>query len=78
MAVERFETLPIRVERPAGLFAQAWTLARRLGWAKSYDAEYVALAMLTGAPLLTLDDRLRRGAAHLVEMPLLADLPPSR
>jgi len=30
-----------------------------------YDAEYVALARILAAPLLTRDARLRRGAGHL-------------
>jgi predicted nucleic acid-binding protein len=44
----------------------AWEVADGLGWAKTYDAEYVALARLLGCRLLTLDERLRRGAGHLV------------
>jgi predicted nucleic acid-binding protein len=47
---------------------QALLLARSLGWAKAYDAEYVALAMRQSCPLLTTDERLFRGAGHLVEM----------
>jgi predicted nucleic acid-binding protein len=43
-------------------------LARSLGWAKSYDAEYVVLAQRRRCPVLTTDDRLARGAGHLVEM----------
>ncbi len=64
----------IRREQPDGLFERAWELAQQLGWAKSYDAEYVALALNIGSPLVTLDGRLRRGASHLVQMPLLTDL----
>ncbi|MGI8829736.1 MAG: hypothetical protein ACR2I5_08225 [Candidatus Limnocylindria bacterium] len=41
--------------------------AEQLGWAKTYDAEYVALAQLLGCRLLTRDDRLRRGAARVLE-----------
>jgi predicted nucleic acid-binding protein len=36
-----------------------------MGWAKTYDAEYVALARLLGARVVTLDARLRRGADRL-------------
>jgi len=44
------------------LGAEAWRIADELGWAKTFDAEYVALAGLLGCRLVTLDARLRRGA----------------
>ena len=34
-----------------------------LGWAKTYDAEYVALAQILDIPILTRDRRLARGGA---------------
>jgi predicted nucleic acid-binding protein len=74
VAVGRLASLPIRYERPDGLAEHAWDLARSLGWAKSYDAEYVALALAYEASLFTIDERMRRGAGHLVPMPSLADL----
>jgi predicted nucleic acid-binding protein len=40
-------------------------VADELGWAKTYDAEYVALAGLLGCLLVTLDARLRRSADRL-------------
>jgi predicted nucleic acid-binding protein len=61
----RLEVAPIRPEAPDGLGAVAWRLADELGWAKTYDAEYVALASLLGCRLVTLDGRLRRGADRL-------------
>jgi predicted nucleic acid-binding protein len=36
-----------------------------MGWGRTYDAEYVALATLLGCRLVTLDTRLRRGADRL-------------
>ncbi|MCA1840630.1 MAG: type II toxin-antitoxin system VapC family toxin [Actinobacteria bacterium] len=53
---------------PKGLYLEAWLVAQELGWAKTYDAEYVALARLQGCRLLTRDARLQRGAGHLVEV----------
>ncbi len=44
---------------------EAWQIANELGWAKTYDAEYVALASLLGCRLVTVDGRLRRGADRL-------------
>jgi predicted nucleic acid-binding protein len=61
----RLERGRIRRRAPARLGAKAWDLANELGWAKTYDAEYVALAGLLKCRLVTLDARLRRGAARL-------------
>lgn len=74
--VDGLATIPIHYEVPEGLYRHAWELARQLGWAKTYDAEYVALAVLSSTPLVTLDARLRRGAAAVVEMPLLTEIEP--
>lgn len=73
-AVELLASLPIRYGRPDGLAARAWDLARSLGWAKSYDAEYVALALVSEAPLVTIDEHMRRGVGHLVPVPTPAEL----
>ncbi len=61
----RLAELPIRCEEPRELGAEAWRIATELGWAKTYDAEYVALASLLDCRLLTVDGRLRRGADRL-------------
>lgn len=58
---------PIRKRAPRNLHAEAWRIAEQLGWAKTYDAEYVALASLLGCRLLTRDDRLRRGSARVID-----------
>jgi predicted nucleic acid-binding protein len=47
---------------------QAWVVADELGWARTYDAEYVALARSLECRLVTLDERLRRGAGRVVEV----------
>jgi predicted nucleic acid-binding protein len=53
---------------PDSLYREATRIAGQLGWAKTYDAEYIALASIEGCPLITADGRLRRGAGHLVEI----------
>jgi predicted nucleic acid-binding protein len=74
-ATERLKVAPVEVVRPEGLAAAAWEIADALGWAKTYDAEYVALARLLDRPLLTVDARLARGAGHVVSVVGPADIP---
>lgn len=61
----RLEAGPVRRREHRRLGEEAWRVADELGWAKTYDAEYVALALLLGCRLVTLDVRLRRGADRL-------------
>lgn len=61
----RLEDCPVAVESPPALGREAWRVADDLGMGRTYDAEYVALASLLGCRLVTLDVRLRRGAARL-------------
>lgn len=68
IALERMRGLPIERRAPEGLAGEAWRVADTLGWAKTYDAEYVALARLLGCGLLTLDARLLRAAGRLVDV----------
>lgn len=61
----RLEDCPVeRVDRPE-LGEEAWRIANELGLAKTYDAEYLALARLLECRMVTLDRRLRRGADRL-------------
>ncbi|HEV3323165.1 MAG TPA: type II toxin-antitoxin system VapC family toxin [Solirubrobacteraceae bacterium] len=61
----RLEDADVKLETHSGLADEAWRIADDLGWAKTYDAEYVALASLLGCRLVTVDGRLRRGADRL-------------
>jgi predicted nucleic acid-binding protein len=47
--------LPIRLLGDGVLRRRAWDIADRLGWASTYDAEYVALTQLQADALITLD-----------------------
>lgn len=64
-ALAALDACPVKPRAPRGLRAEAWRVADELGWAKTYDAEYVALARLLRCRLLTVDGRMRRGAARL-------------
>jgi predicted nucleic acid-binding protein len=66
--------LPIAVVRDPELYPRLYATAVRLGWAKTYDAEYVAAATLVSSPLVTRDARLARGAQALVEVLAPADV----
>jgi hypothetical protein len=67
LAFDRLLSAPVDERRPRRLLESAWEVAEELGWAKLYDAHYVALARMLDMPLLTLDGRLRRGAAGVVQ-----------
>ena len=67
-ATKKLSILPIRARRPASLYEEAVRIADRFGWAKTYDAEYVALARLSRCRLLTIDARMAAAVASLVEV----------
>ncbi|HEY2073655.1 MAG TPA: type II toxin-antitoxin system VapC family toxin [Gaiellaceae bacterium] len=58
--------MPIRLLGDAVLRRRAWEVATELGWAETYDAEYIALAQVQRSTLVALDARLRRSAEGLV------------
>jgi predicted nucleic acid-binding protein len=73
-ALRSLDGLPITAHRGPDLHRRAFELATDLGWAKTYDAEYVALAEQLEIPLLTVDERLRRGASRRVRCLAPGDL----
>ena len=67
-AFQRLLAASLTVHASSELVSDALELARTLGWARTYDAEYVVLARSLNAGLLTLDARLASGISHLVEV----------
>jgi predicted nucleic acid-binding protein len=58
--LERIWAMPIRLLGDAVLRRNAWRFADQLGWAATYDAEYVALTKLQADAYVTLDADLAR------------------
>ena len=50
------------------MIEEAWRIADRLGRAKTYDAEYLALARLLKCRLLTADAKLKVAGSRLVDV----------
>src|SRR5918912_999718 len=63
----RIGRMPIRLLGDAVLRRRAWDLADRLGWASTYNAEYVALTQLQADAFVTLDAELARSVEGIVE-----------
>jgi predicted nucleic acid-binding protein len=64
--VTRINSLKVRFLGDKVLQRQAWKLADQLGWATTYDAEYVALTKLQADALVTSDPDLVRAVSGLV------------
>jgi len=64
--LERIRALPIRLLGDAVLRRRAWDVAEQLGWAETYDAEYVALTQLQADAFVTLDAKLARRLERIV------------
>jgi predicted nucleic acid-binding protein len=62
----RIGRMPIRLLGDAVLRRRAWEVADQLGWASTYDAEYVALTQLQADALVTLDAELARSVEGIV------------
>ena len=74
IGLDRLASADVSPRRPKGLTEEAWRLADRLGWAKTYDAEYLALARLLRCRLLTTDAKLKASGSDVVEVIGPADL----
>lgn len=66
IALERLAAADVSPRRPKGLIDEAWRIADRLGWAKTYDAEYLALARILKCRLMTTDAKLKAGGSGVV------------
>jgi predicted nucleic acid-binding protein len=62
----RIGRMPIRLLGDAVLRRRAWEVADQLGWASTYDAEYVALTQLQADAFVTLDVKLARSVEGIV------------
>ena len=62
----RIRRMRIRLLGDAVLQRRAWDLADQLGWASTYDAEYVALTQLQADAFVTLDAELARSVEGIV------------
>lgn len=67
-SLARFLGMPIERRQPRRLYEEAWGTAEELGWARTYDAEYVALSRMLSCRLVTADARLRRGASRVINV----------
>jgi len=56
----RIRVMPIRLLGDAVLRRRAWDLAEQLGWAETFEAEYIALTQLQADAFVTLDAELAR------------------
>jgi len=64
--LERVRGMRIRLLGDAVLQRRAWELADQLGWASTYNAEYVALTQLQADAFITLDAELARSVEGIV------------
>jgi predicted nucleic acid-binding protein len=62
----RIGRMKIRLLGDGVLRRRAWEIADQLGWAATYNAEYVALTQLQAEALVTLDAELARSVEGIV------------
>jgi predicted nucleic acid-binding protein len=64
--LKRIRQMKIRLLGDAVLQRRAWDIADTLGWASTYDAEYIALTQLQADAFVTLDKELARSVKGIV------------
>ena len=62
----RIGRIKIRLLGDAVLRRRAWDVAEQLGWASTFNAEYVALTQLQADAFITLDAELSRSVERIV------------
>jgi predicted nucleic acid-binding protein len=62
----RVGRMSIRLLGDSLLRRRAWDLATQLGWASTYNAEYIALTQLQADAFITLDQELARSVEGIV------------
>jgi predicted nucleic acid-binding protein len=62
----RIGRMPIRLLGDGVLRRRAWEIADQLGWASTYNAEYVALTQLQGDAFVTLNVDLARSVEGII------------
>jgi predicted nucleic acid-binding protein len=72
--ITRINSLKVRFLGDKVLQRQAWKVADELGWATTYDAEYVALTKLQADAFVTSDEDLGRAVSGLVETAMVEAL----
>ena len=70
----RIGRMPIRLLGDGVLRRRAWDLANELGWASTYNAEYIALTQLQADAFVTLDADLARSVKGIVKTASIAAL----
>ncbi|HUP14443.1 MAG TPA: type II toxin-antitoxin system VapC family toxin [Acidimicrobiia bacterium] len=71
----RIGKMKIRLLGDAVLRGRAWDLASKLGWASTFNAEYVALTQLQADAFVTMDAELARSVEGLVTTASIDALP---
>jgi predicted nucleic acid-binding protein len=70
----RVGRMPIRLLGDAVLRRRAWEVADKMGWADTYNAEYIALTHLQADAFVTLDTELARSVEGIVKTASINDL----